>query len=288
MGTPYVQAGDVATELPGLSNPSGSSAQLYALINSVSDQARTFCGREFWITNYTSTYRGRNNCEIFLKQTPITAVQVLELFDESQTFVLAPLATDVNGVPIVAGSPIGFWFDTTTIHLVGLRALHSERPNIYVSYSAGYAVGPLTTTTVAFTVPAVNGTVAITVVSSTPLTVGQVLYIPPAGLYSVTATGGVGGTTATIQNLGGSFNAAPGTVFQPGTQLIAQAGFSALPQDLYWSLVYEVATRYKEFDRLGVKTAAIGGETTMYNPASLQAQTKAALRNYMRVTYSYS
>jgi hypothetical protein len=66
-----------------------------------------------------------------------------------------------------------------------------------------------TTTTAAFTQPAVNGTVVVPVASAAGLAVNQKISIGSAGLYKITA---VAGLNITVQNTGAIGNAAPASV----------------------------------------------------------------------------
>lgn len=68
----------------------------------------------------------------------------------------------------------------------------------------------------AFTQPAVNAAATAAVLNNTWMSVGQVIFIPSGGYYSVT-TLNANGTGLTITNLGYTGNATPGTVINDNT-----------------------------------------------------------------------
>lgn len=73
-----------------------------------------------------------------------------------------------------------------------------------------------------FTTPASGGSVAVTFVSTSGLTVNQYVRIPIAGFYSINAI--TDSTHATLQNIGDPLNAVSGTVITSGAPLLpAQA-----------------------------------------------------------------
>lgn len=74
-----------------------------------------------------------------------------------------------------------------------------------------------TTLTAGFTMPAVGSDVAIAVVSSAWITIGQVLYIQTAGYFSVQSK--ADSTHATVRNLGYSGNAAPAALISSANQV---------------------------------------------------------------------
>jgi hypothetical protein len=133
VGAPLVSITDVQALMPGAVT-SADTAALTFLILAVSDYARNMTDREFWITNYTESYRGRNGGSIPLKQRPVTAVSGLSVDNVS----IYPSALDASNNPITSG--YGFWFDNKAIYLGGgYRFRYSDFPNVVVSYSAGYA-----------------------------------------------------------------------------------------------------------------------------------------------------
>ncbi len=143
---PLVQAGDVATFAPKLSlSNAADAAQITLLLGEVSDMARNFCDREWWIQTYSEQYYGKNNKVLMLKNRPVTAVASITVADGSGNTVLNPVPTDTNGNPIpsqpsATGGYAGYWFGPQAIYLgVGAPFPDSTFPNVYVSYTAGYA-----------------------------------------------------------------------------------------------------------------------------------------------------
>lgn len=196
--TPLVTQSDVLALLPGASADAG----LPILIAGVSDMARRYCSREFFVTNYAAWYRGSNNTDLMMKQTPIQSVTNVTIACSDGNLIISPVPTDANGFPLIQAD--GYFFSDKSISLGGvLRFPDSRIPNVFVSYSAGYCA------------------------SSNP---------------------------------------------------------NGLPADLYEALCYECAARKRELDRLGLKSAAIGGETTVYSVGAMQPQTKDVLNRYRRVT----
>ncbi len=143
---PLIQAGDVATFAPKLSlSNAADAAQIALLVGEVSDMARNFCDRDWWIQSYNEQYYGKNNRVLMLKNRPITAVTSITVADAGGNTVLSPAPTDTNGNPIPsrissAGGYASYWFGPQAIYLGGGGAFpDSTFPNIYVQYSAGYA-----------------------------------------------------------------------------------------------------------------------------------------------------
>lgn len=136
---PLIQAGDVATYAPKLSlSNSGDAAQINLLLGEVSDMARRFCGREWWIGTYNEQYWGKNSVSLMLRNTPVTSVTTVTISGCGGNTVLSPASTDTNGNPITSGG--GYWNDTRAIYLGGgCRFPDSTYPNVYVAYTAGYA-----------------------------------------------------------------------------------------------------------------------------------------------------
>jgi hypothetical protein len=133
VGAPLVSLTDVLAIMPGATSQYDQTA-LNLLISAVSDYARSLTGREFWITSYSETYRGRNGFSIPLKQRPVTAVTGLYV----DNVAILPVPNDPNGYPIQSG--YGFWNDDHAVYLGGgYRFRYSDWPNVTVVYSAGYA-----------------------------------------------------------------------------------------------------------------------------------------------------
>jgi hypothetical protein len=196
--TPLVTQADVLALLPGASADAG----LPILIAAVSDMARRYCSREFFVTNYSAWYRGSNNAELMMKQTPIQSVTTVTIAVSDGNLVISPVPVDSNGFPLPQAQ--GYYFSDKSLILGGGWTFPDSRvPNVFVNYSAGYCA------------------------SSNP---------------------------------------------------------EGLPADLYAALCYECASRKRELDRLGLKSAAIGGETTTYSVAAMQPQTKDVMNRYRRVT----
>lgn len=79
-----------------------------------------------------------------------------------------------------------------------------------------------------------------------------------------------------------------GYAFNKGRQNISvtyTAGYqtSAIPDDLAQACIELVALRYKERDRIGLASLAVGGETTSYIQKDVRAFVEARLQSYMNV-----
>jgi hypothetical protein len=83
-------------------------------------------------------------------------------------------------------------------------------------------VAPGTQTQSNFSVPAVQATVVVTVLSVIPFTLNEIVFVNGAGRFEITA---IGATTLTIQNLGDATNAAPGTVITSGAAVTFDQNF---------------------------------------------------------------
>jgi hypothetical protein len=136
---PLIQAGDVAiyaTQM-GLSN-AVDNGLVQQLVGEVSDMARRFCSRDWWINPYSEQYYGKNSKVLLLKNRPITAITSITVASGGGNCVLAAVPTDPNGNPIP--SSFGYWFDEKAIYLGACAVFpDSTFPNVYVQYSAGYA-----------------------------------------------------------------------------------------------------------------------------------------------------
>jgi hypothetical protein len=287
--TPLVLATDVLALLPG----GGSDSAITLIIAGVSDLARKYCDRpDFVATSFNEQYRGTNNNRLFVKAVPIKFVGKLVIGSADGNYLIPGVPVDVNGFPFPSGQ--GYWFDENSIYLGSnsypggsgfmtspTRFPDSSVSNVFVQYIAGYVSFPSTTTGASFVVPAVGvATPNLLVGNSIGLT--GTFFVQGAGLFTSAI---IDGTHITLTNLGGA-NAAVGATIASGVSISSTAPATSLPADLYEALCFECATRHKELTRLGIKSAAIGGETTSYSVTSLQPQTKDVLGRYRRVTGS--
>src|SRR5258708_1766869 len=285
--TPLVLATDVLALLPG----GASDSALTLIIAGVSDLARKYCDRpDFVATSFSEQYRGTNNNRLFVKAVPIKFVGRLVIGAADGNYMIPGVAVDVNGFPFPSGQ--GYWFDEKSIYLGSnsypggtgfmsspTRFPDSQVSNIFVQYIAGYTSFPSTTTGASFVVPSVGAATPSLLVGNSVGLAGT-FFVQVAGLF---ASAIIDGTHITLTNLGGS-NAGVGVTIASGVSISSTAPNTSLPADLYEVLCYECATRHAELNRLGVKSAAVGGETTMYSVLSLQAETKDVLGRYRRVT----
>jgi hypothetical protein len=60
-------------------------------------------------------------------------------------------------------------------------------------------------------------------------------------------------------------------------------GYSAIPYDIEQACIETVALRYKELDRIGLRSQAMAGETTSYNLVAMPDSVKMAINAYRRV-----
>jgi hypothetical protein len=132
-----------------------------------------------------------------------------------------------------------------------------------------------TETTANFTVPAVNATVIVSVVSAALFAIGQTVYIDNVGAYQITGRG-VG--TLTMENLGSTDAVAPGTVVSAAT-LISPAGEQGpLGTPTHTTLVYNATVN------LDFSTAAESHTISLTGDLILTTSNLAAgRRKYVRL-----
>jgi hypothetical protein len=131
--TPLVLASDVQSLLAG----STADTAMTMIIGGVSDLARKYCNREFFIANYIESYQGSNNARLMMRQTPIQAVTNVTMACGNGNLIISACTLDPNGNPFP--QTLGYFFDSKAINLGGgLRFPYSQIPNVYISYSAGY------------------------------------------------------------------------------------------------------------------------------------------------------
>jgi hypothetical protein len=82
-------------------------------------------------------------------------------------------------------------------------------------------IDSFTTTTANFTQPAAGANVVVAVATTLFMSVGQALFIPGGGYYTIFAIGGA--TSVTLTNLGYSVNAAPATII-PSVSKVSPSG----------------------------------------------------------------
>lgn len=139
MGAPLITAGDVAiyaTQL-GLSN-SVDNALVTQLVGEVSDMARHFCDRDWWIKAAWEQLFGKNGTLVKPRNVPIQAITQVTIGNGCGNWSLSPIATDSLGNPFP--NSVGYWFDERGIYLGGgWRFTDSRTPNVYLTYSSGHA-----------------------------------------------------------------------------------------------------------------------------------------------------
>lgn len=120
-----------------------------------------------------------------------------------------------------------------------------------------------TTTTGGFTMPAVSGTVNVSVADTAWMAVGQVVFIETAGYFLVDTI--VSGLTVTLENLGYTGNAAPTTVITAG-QKVSPGGISATEDYLTQGIntLTENTTIYNNTFTLLLHSGVDGSETQAY------------------------
>jgi len=136
MGAPLVTSQDVQKLLGGQQTTTFFANGATLIIAGVSDMVRTYCSREFWITSYSESYKGRGGVAIYPKQRPIQSVSFLSV----NNCIQAAAGLDPNGAPLSSPGSIGYYFDDTGIYLNNGRFFDSDIPNVFVKYSAGYAL----------------------------------------------------------------------------------------------------------------------------------------------------
>ena len=112
----------------GLST-TGSDDLIASLIGAVSAFIPNYLGRKILSASYIETYRGNGQCEMLLRNFPITAVTSVAFAGQTITVAADPVAMTS-----------GILFDDRALRLVGQR-LPVGLP-VVVSYMAGYAAPP--------------------------------------------------------------------------------------------------------------------------------------------------
>jgi uncharacterized phiE125 gp8 family phage protein len=102
---------------------------LAALITAVSAFIPAYLGRQVLAASYVETYRGNGQCELLLRNFPITAVASVAFAGQTVTTAADPVALTS-----------GFLFDDRLLRLVGY-SFPIGLP-VVVSYAAGYATTP--------------------------------------------------------------------------------------------------------------------------------------------------
>jgi uncharacterized phiE125 gp8 family phage protein len=77
-----------------------------------------------------------------------------------------------------------------------------------------------------------------------------------------------------------------GYTFTSGIQNVSLAyvaGFAVTPPEVAQACIELVAMRYRERDRIGLASKAVGGETTAYSLKDLPADVETILKNYKKV-----
>ena len=106
-----------------------SDTLLGGLITAVSSFVANYLGRQILTASYVETYRGNGQCELLLRNFPITAVTSVAFAGQTITAAADPVALTS-----------GVLFDDRTLTLIGYR-FPTGLP-VVVSYTAGYATPP--------------------------------------------------------------------------------------------------------------------------------------------------
>jgi len=114
--------------------------------------------------------------------------------------------------------------------------------------------------------------------------------LPVLSVSSVTISGVSVPLGDAVQSTGYYFTAARlmlnGYRFERGCgniQLQYTAGFATTPPDVAQAVIEIVAQAYRERDRIGLSSQAIGGETTSYTLKDMPPRAASILSNYRRV-----
>lgn len=139
MGAPLIKPADVAIYATGLglSNPIDNGLVIQ-LVGEVSDMARHFCDRDWWIAaNWEQTY-GKSGTLVKPRNVPIKAVTQVTIGNGIGNWSMQPVAVDGFGNPFP--NVVGYWNDEHGIYLGGgWRFSDSRTPNVYLTYTSGYA-----------------------------------------------------------------------------------------------------------------------------------------------------
>ncbi len=222
-----------------------------------------------FLQSFSDAYDGVNNTRVLLTEWPV--ISVSSVYICGQLIQQAPAQPQqgagwrldaYNGVP--PGKP-------QAIDLYGHR-FYKGYQNIYITYSAGYAV-----TNEAHTIPAsVSYTITTTqtyghwsqddgVTNSTGTVFTAVTGTPSAGQYSVDIATGIY-----------TFNAA-----DAGTAMLIS--YSYTPADIEQACIEMVRERYAYKQRIGQKAKSLGGnETTSFDLSAMSEYVTMLLQPYKR------
>ncbi len=134
MASLLVNPNDIRSLLAGTISGDTVDTQVNLLAGYVSDLARTYCGQQFLQGTYQEQYRGNGGVALVINQQPITAVTYLSVNNCS----IAACPQDANGAYLV--NSCGYGFSGSELFLYGGQTFcRSDRPNVFVNYTAGYA-----------------------------------------------------------------------------------------------------------------------------------------------------
>lgn len=251
-------------------NDSSNDAILLRLIQQASRAIYAYLTTNtLFLQTFNDTYDGVNNVRQYLKEWPVVSVSAVNI--GGQSILAAPVLPQqgagyrietFNGVP--PGAP-------QALDLYGFTFWRG-RQNIYVSYTAGYAV-----TNEAQTIPVAAPYEVVVnqqygrwgqddgVVSASGLVFTAVSGTPAAGQYSVDET------TGTYE-----FNAA-------NANTAVLISYSYIPADVEQACIEMVGERFRYKSRIGQKTASIGGQqTASYDLGAMSAYVGMLLQSYKR------
>lgn len=194
MGAPLIQPSDVAiyaTQL-NISNPV-DNALIGQLVGEVSDMARHFCDRDWWIAARWEQTFGKNGTLVKPRDVPIKGVTQVSIGNGMGNWHLSPVATDPYGNPFP--NSVGYWNDEKGIYLGGgWRFTDSRTPNVYLTYTSGYAsLTGATTNSFSFTSLALANNNANFILAPAPSTITAQGNAPAPTL----TPSGTGGSLAT-------------------------------------------------------------------------------------------
>jgi len=175
----------------------------------------------------------------------------------------------INGATVPASSDgailqPGYAFDENEIWLAGYQFTKGKR-NVTLAYRAGFTTNEVRTipTTPFQLTPLYMWLLDVGVtMNSTAMT--KVSGTPTTGQYSVNATGVY------------TFAAAD-------TGKDVTIGYSLCPADIEQGVIDMLALRYRERDRIGVVSKAVGGETVSFTQKDMSDSTKTLLQQYRKV-----
>ncbi len=248
----------------------GSDALLTRLINQASRVIYAYLTTNtLFLQDYNDTYDGVNNTRQYLNTWPVKSVNSVYINGANiQPAIVQPGLGAGYRLQAYNGLPPG---KPQALDLYGY-CYPKGNQNVYVSYTAGYAI-----VDEAHTIPATS-TYTITVNQTFGpwgqddgvMTIGGTVFTavaanPASGQYSVNST------TGTY-----TFNAADAS-----TALLIS--YSYIPYDINQACIEWVGERYRYKERIGQRSKSLGGqETASYDLGAIPKYIEQILQPYMR------